>query len=258
MPVEPKPAASVVLIRPHPLASEPLAVYLIRRHSRMRFFGGYYAFPGGKVEATDAAPESLKRCLGLSADAAEELLPGSHGLPGLAFWVAAIRELFEETGVLLAADAEGRPVDPRDHGAASRVACCRKGLIAGERSLTEILAAEGWFFDLRPLRYLSHFITPPSSPIRFTARFFLSRLPQGQEPKLFLEETSAGFWIAPRAAYQHFQAGEMPMAEPAKYALRYLAQFESYAAAWDNHADGRHKFHGIAHRIEFYESSWHP
>ncbi len=251
MPVEPKPAASVVLIRQTRLRSpEPLEVYLIRRHSKMRFLGGYYAFPGGKVEAADATPDSLERCLGLSADAAEELLPGRDGIPGLAFWVAAIRELFEETGVLMAADAEGRPVDPRDREVTSRVERCRKALMAGERSLAEILAAEGWVLDSRPLRYLSHFITPPSSPIRFSARFFLSVLPQGQEPRLFPEETSEGAWLTPREAYRHFQAGEMPMAEPAEYALRYLAQFDGCVAVWDNHADGRHKFHGIVHRIE--------
>lgn len=270
-PTKPKPASSVVLIRPgsqgaeHPGSSatrrpteshsglpEPLEVYLVRRNSRMRFLGGYYAFPGGKVEAADAAPESLARCLGLSVEGAEELLPRGDGIPGLAFWVAAIRELFEETGVLIALDARGRPVDPRDREVASRVEHCWKTVMAGKCSLTEILAAEGWFFDPRPLRYLSHFITPRSSAIRFTARFFLSRVPEGQEPKLFLEETSEGFWIAPREAYHRFQAGEMPMAEPAEYALRYLAQFDSSREVWANHADGRHKFHGIVHRIEFY------
>lgn len=255
-PVQPKPAASVVLIQPpariSDAPSEPTEVYMIRRSSRMRFLGGHYAFPGGKVEAADAGPESLARCLGLSQEAAERILPGSDGLPALAFWVAAIRELFEESGVLMASDLAGRSVDPRDRHVAARMERCRKALMTGERSLADLLAGEGWFFDPRPLRYLSHFITPPSSPIRFAARFFLSPLPAGQEPRLFPEETSEGFWIGPREAYRRFQAGELAMAEPAEYALGYLAQFDSCAAVWANHADGREKFHGILHRIEFY------
>lgn len=250
-PVEPKPAASVVLIRPA-ASPEPVEVYLIRRQSGMRFLGGYYAFPGGKVDAADMTSESLARCTGLSAGEAARVLPGKDGIPGLAFWLAAIRELFEETGVLMASDAAGRPVDLRDPEVASRVERCRKALMVGERSLVELLATEGWLFDPRPLRYLAHFITPLSSPIRFSARFFLSPLPVGQEPRLFREETSEGFWITPREGYRRFRAGEMAMAEPGEYTLAYLAQFDSYAAVWANHADGRHKFHGIVDRVKFY------
>jgi 8-oxo-dGTP pyrophosphatase MutT (NUDIX family) len=225
---------------------------MIRRNSKMRFLGGYYAFPGGKVDAADAAPESLARAKGFTVEAAERVFPGKDGIPALAFWVAALRELFEETGVLMATDQAGQPVDPQDPEVASRMERCRKALMAGERSLAELLAEEVWFFDLRPLRYLSHFITPAPSPIRFTARFFLSPLPPGQEPRISSEETSEGFWIGPREAYGRFRVGAMAMAEPAEYALGYLAQFDSYAAVWANHADGRHKFHGLVHRIEFY------
>lgn len=223
---------------------------MIRRNSKMRFLGGYYAFPGGKVDAADAAPESLARAKEFTVEAAERVFPGKEGIPALAFWVAALRELFEETGVLMTTDGEGRPVDPRNPEVASRMERCRKALMAGEGSLAELLAEEEWFLDLRPLRYLSHFITPVSSPIRFTARFFLSPLPSGQEPRIFSEETSEGFWIGPREAYGRFRAGAM--AEPAEYALGYLSQFDSDAALWANHADGQHKFHGIVHRIEFY------
>jgi 8-oxo-dGTP pyrophosphatase MutT (NUDIX family) len=256
IPVKPKPASSVVLIRPAAyrpdVSSEPIEVYMIRRNSKMRFLGGYYAFPGGKVDATDAAPGSLARCKGLTPEAAERLLPSSEEIPALAFWVTAIRELFEETGVLMASAGEGHPLDLRDRDVASRVEHCRKALMTGERSLAELLASEQWFFDPRPLSYLSHFITPASSPIRFTARFFLSPLPVGQEPRLFTEETSEGFWIAPREGDRRFRVGEMAMAEPAEYTLGYLAQFDSCTSVWANHADGRHKFHGILDRFEFY------
>jgi 8-oxo-dGTP pyrophosphatase MutT (NUDIX family) len=238
----------------------------------MRFLGGHYAFPGGKVETSDVAPESLARTIGLSAEAAERFFSNADGIPALVFWVTAIRELFEETGVLMASDEAGRPLDARHPDVAFRVERCRKATMGGEESLAQLLAAEGWLFDLRPLRYLCHFITPRSSPIRFTARFFLSPLPPGQEPRLFHEETSEGFWIDPPQGYRRFRAGRMPMAEPGEYGLGYLAQFDSYEAVWANHADGRHKFEGTTDRIEFYgegydwatatwrgeKPAWHP
>lgn len=247
-------------------------MYLIRRNQGMRFLGGYYAFPGGKVDAADVAPQSLARCTGLSAETAERLLLGGDRIPGLAFWVTAIRELFEETGILMAADDAGRPVDARDPDVVSRLERCRKALMTGEQALAGLLADEGWFFDLRPLRYLSHFITPASSPIRFTARFFLSPLPRDQEPRLFHEETSEGLWIGPAEGYRRFRSGKMAMAEPGEYGLGYLSQFDSYEAVWAHHADGRHKFEGTTDRIDFYgegydwatatwradKPSWHP
>jgi 8-oxo-dGTP pyrophosphatase MutT (NUDIX family) len=186
--------------------------------------------------------------------------------------VTAIRELFEETGVLVACDAAGRPIIPAARSMAATIAGWRNAIIESEAALTSLLAEAGWFYDLAPLRYLSHFITPASSAIRFTARFFLAPLPMGQQPRLFLEETSEGFWTGPQIAYRRFLTGELPMAEPAEYTLAYLAQFDAWDALWHAHADGQHKFHGIVDRIEFYgegydwttgtwrfnKPSWHP
>src|SRR5438445_3523817 len=127
------------------------------------------------------------------------------------------------------------------------------------RELIELALArgrKGWYCDLRSLRYLSHFITPISSPIRFTARFFLGPIPAGQEPRLFTEETSEGFWIFPGEGYRRFLAGEMKMAEPAEYGLAYLAPFASFPDLWAAHDDGRHKFHGIVDRIHVFWDSF--
>src|SRR5437867_11430165 len=99
-PVEPKPAASVVLVRPAPPgASEAIEVYMIRRQRSMKFLGGFYAFPGGKVDPADGAPAALARCRGLDTVEAEPILLGSRVTPALAFWVAALRELPDETAL---------------------------------------------------------------------------------------------------------------------------------------------------------------
>jgi 8-oxo-dGTP pyrophosphatase MutT (NUDIX family) len=250
IPVEPKPAASVLLVRPG--SEEPLEVYMIRRSPGMRFLGGFYAFPGGKVDEVDASPESLARCRPAGPEPSDTLSGAWAGLPAGAYGVSAIRELFEETGVLMACDAAGLPIDPTDASTAATLAAWRSAIVEEGAALASLLAAAGWFYDLTPLRPLSHFITPASSPIRFTARFFLAPLPAGQTPRLFLEEISEGFWIGPQLAYRRFQAGELPMAEPAEYALAYLTQFNAWDALWRSHADGQLKFHGIVDRIEFY------
>jgi 8-oxo-dGTP pyrophosphatase MutT (NUDIX family) len=249
VPAVPRPAASVVIVRDAAAgAPEPLEVWMIRRHQSMKFLGGYYAFPGGRVDAADGAAEALARCHGLDGATAEATFPGHDGAPALAFWVTAVRELLEESGILFACDVSGRAIDGRDPATRELVARLRKALMAGT-PLPELLARQGWHCDLRGLRYLSHFITPTSSPIRFTARFFLCRAPADQPPALFTEETSEAFWIHPGEGYRRFVAGEMKMAEPAEYGLGYLAQFDSVDELWAAHADRRHKFHGVVDRI---------
>jgi 8-oxo-dGTP pyrophosphatase MutT (NUDIX family) len=256
-PVEPKPAASVLLVRDSPPGSaEPLEVYMIRRNRGMKFLGGYYAFPGGRVDPADGSPAALARCRGIAAAEAEAIYPGHAGVPALAFWITAVRELLEESGVLLACDERGHALDPATPRVRDAVERCRAALMAGDAPFEALMAREGWYCDLRPLRYLSHFTTPTSSPIRFAARFFLSPIPMGQEPRLFTEETSEGFWIFPGEGYRRFLAGEMKMAEPAEYGLAYLSQFASLDELWRAHDDGRLKFQGIADRIDVLWSSF--
>lgn len=251
VPVEPRPAASVVIVRESaPGAPEPLEVWMIRRKKTMKFLGGYYAFPGGRVDVGDGVPEALACVRGLDAPAASGIFPGHDTLPALAFWVTAVRELLEESGLLLACDTAGRAIDARQPATLHALTRLRKDLMAGAGSLPALLAREGWCVDVRGLRYLSHFITPSSSPIRFTARFFLCRVPDDQAPALFTEETSEAFWIHPGEGYRRFIAGDMAMAEPAEYGLGYLAQFSSLDELWAAHADGRHKFHGVSDRLD--------
>ncbi len=249
MPVEPRPAASVVLIRPG--RESPIESYLVRRAPGMRFLAGYYAFPGGKVDLADRRAEALARVHGLTPEvAAARLDDPDEGVPALAYWVTAVRELFEETGLLLAVTADGRPVEAGLPGMADRLEAHRRALVRGERSFTAVLAAEGWAAALAPLAYLSHFVTPPSSAIRFSARFFLCPLPPGQSPRLIPEETSEGMWVTPASAHARGRTGEWPMAKPAEYAMQYLAQFDAYDAVWAHHADGQCKFRGFVERLD--------
>ena len=194
--------------------------------------------------------EVLGRCRGITVAEAERLVPSEEGLPSLAFWVAAARELLEETGVLPACDRTGRPIACGEPGAAARIEAFRGDHMAKRAPFAALLEAEGWYLDLGPFRYLSHFITPPSSSIRFTARFFLAPVPTGQNPRLFREEASESFWVEPGEGFRRHRSGEWAMAEPADCGLCYLAQFETLAEVWSAHEDGRHKFHGIIDRVQ--------
>ena len=246
-PVPPKPASSVLLVRPG--AQSPAEVYMIRRQKSMRFLGGFYAFPGGKVDPEDGEQDILARCRGLTEAEAGRLLPAQDGVPALAYWVAAARELLEETGVLAACDAMGRAVGSAEADGAARIEALREAHMGKRLPLCALLADRDWYLDLGSFRYLSHFITPPSSPIRFTARFFLAPVPAGQSPRHFREEASESFWIEPAEGFRRHRSGEWAMAEPADCGLGYLAQFDSLGAIWAAHEDRRHKFHGIFDRV---------
>ena len=248
--VEPQPAASVILVRGAREAPASLEAYIVRRQKSMRFLGGYYAFPGGKVDPEDASAAMLARLRGLDTQTASKTFASLNGVPALAYWATAIRELLEECGILLACDADGRRLDACAPAVADAIEHCRAELMAGAAPFAELLARRGWYADMRPLAYLSHFVTPRRSPIRFSARFFVCPAPPGQSPRLFTEETSEAFWVRPSEAYRRFLTGEMAMAEPAEYALAYLAQFRSIEELAAAGGDGVEKFHGIAHRIE--------
>src|SRR5258705_9988096 len=104
-PAVPKPAASVVLVRDAPPGSpEPLEVYMIRRNRNMKFLGGYYAFPGGKVDPRDGLSDAVARCRGIRTDEGGVLFTKREGVPALAFWGAAARELPHGSRTLPACD----------------------------------------------------------------------------------------------------------------------------------------------------------
>ena len=159
-------------------------------------------------------------------------------------------ELLGEPGVLPGCDSAGRSVASVDATAAERIEAFRAAHMAKRVPLGALLAAEGWYLDLGPFRYLSHFITPPSSPIRFTARFFLAPVPVGQSPRLFHEEASESFWVDPAEGFRRHRSGEWAMAEPADCGLGYIAQFDTLADVWRAHEDGRHKSPGTLDRVQ--------
>src|SRR6266849_4150844 len=189
-----RPAATVVLHRPGP---DGLEVFWVRRGEQLRFAGGFYAFPGGRVDVADAA-------LPL---AHAERLPAAEA----ACIAAAARELFEETGVLVA---------PR----AAREALLRRDLPgAKESSFADFLAAHGLTVDARLFTPAGRWVTPPELPVRFDARFYLAELPAGETAEVWLGELVDGSWVRPEAALRRWEDGSALLHPPAWHTLRSLA-----------------------------------
>lgn len=212
----PRESATVILARP---ASAGLEVYMVRRHRASDFGGGAYVFPGGVLDAADAAPGVLARCGGVDVEEAAERLR----LPverAIAHWSCAVRETFEEAGVLLA----------QGHVSASALAAARGRLLDGALSWETFLAEFGVTLDLARLGYFAHWITPEQAPKRFTTRFFVAETPVDQSPAVDAREVDFGEWLSPADALARHQAGELPMIFPTVRTLEELLAFDSPAA----------------------------
>jgi len=217
-----RPAATVMIVDDRP----DLHVLLLRRRAASNFVGGMYVFPGGGVDPHDAAPEVQAVCADLDDATASERLGLASG--GLAYWVAAARETFEEAGVLFARRAEdGRALDPREPGVAERLAGARRAVDAGEARLVDVVRAAGLRLAVGALHYAARWITPPGPPRRYDTRFFVTALPDGQTAAADRREAVGSEWVRPADALAHFHAGERSMLPPTVGMLQILASFAS-------------------------------
>jgi len=215
-------AATVMLVRDEP----DLHVFMLRRNLDADFIGGAYVFPGGAVDPADRAPEMLARCRGRSDAEASAHLGLESG--GLGFWVAAIRETFEEAGVLLARDAAtGEPVDVTQPGGADRLAEVREAMAAGDHAFLEAVTAEGLLLDVGALHVFSHWITPTGMPRRYDTWFFVAEAPEGHAYLHDDGETVASVWIRPSDALERAKRRELEIIFPTLRNLEALARFET-------------------------------
>jgi 8-oxo-dGTP pyrophosphatase MutT (NUDIX family) len=219
-PVVVRPAATVIVLREHGGAVE---VLMTLRHSNLQFMGGQWVFPGGAVAPSDASDAAVAlvsqrddftchRMRTLQGDA----LPVRQCL-GLA--VAACRETFEETGVLLASHVDGRPCDPQ---ALLRVQAQRAQITKQPTLFLDVLAQEQLRLDLGRLIYWAHWITPSNSPRRFDTHFFAVAAPASHEVTADSGETTEYRWQTPAALIEAAEQQSMPISHPTQHNLRDL------------------------------------
>jgi 8-oxo-dGTP pyrophosphatase MutT (NUDIX family) len=214
-----RPAATVVLLRDG--ARGGVEVHLQQRRAEMDFGGSAYVFPGGSVDAGDEADETLVPLAGidLGANAARMHLDGDAAALRLcaALHVCAVREVFEEAGLLLAVGA-GVMAEP-DAGTleAARLRVQRGASFGAE------LAALGRRPHMEALRYVAHFITPVGSPRRFDTRFFATRAPAGQVDAFHAAEAQLGGWFAPAEVLARQGRGDVFLMPPTQIMLAELS-----------------------------------
>jgi 8-oxo-dGTP pyrophosphatase MutT (NUDIX family) len=218
-------AAAVILLRR--AKQNEFEVFLTRRPEGMPFLGGKYCYPGGAVREEDFAAPMIDRCSGLTPTQAREIL-GAHLSPPRAFgvWVAAVRALFEEVGVLLAVEESGAPFR-LDGERAGRLAKQHQAFLNQALSFRELLEAEKLLCDLSGLSHFSTWQTPAHVSTRFETRFFVAALPPGQAALAASREIAHGVWLTPDHAMHLFDRGELPLIFPTFAALRTLADFET-------------------------------
>jgi 8-oxo-dGTP pyrophosphatase MutT (NUDIX family) len=226
-PVRPRDAATVMLVRDQPAGME---VFMLRRNLNSDFVGGAYVFPGGKVDDADRTDDLTAVCDGRTDEGASDVLGVEQG--GLAFWVAAIRECFEEAGVLLAfprTSDERLVLSLADQEIASRYRTYRAAVYAGTLRLVDLCQREGLYLDARRIHYFSHWITPEGGPRRYDTRFFVAAAPPEQVPLHDDGETIAHLWIRPADALERHDKGELEMILPTIKNLEAISRFERSA-----------------------------
>src|SRR5262252_3032390 len=189
-----RPSACVVLIRGE---GEGLQTFWVRRSERVTYMPEFRAFVGGNVDAADA----------------QIPIEGAGGQDAIER-VCAIREAFEEAGVLLAADDPGTPEE---------LSLARSRLLAGKATFGELAAAHGWRFRADALTPAGRWTTPPFSPRRFETQFFVARMPEDQTASVREGELSQGEWVRPVDALRRWQMGYEIYAAPILYTMVGLA-----------------------------------
>lgn len=212
------PASTVMLLRP--AAAGGMQAYLQRRH-RSLVFGGQYAFPGGHIDPADAdLPDGV--WLGPSPQTWATRFGARSAQEARAHVTGVVRELFEETGVLLCSPdpAARRRREPNEDDRAA---------VGDGLPLGDLLRDLGCRLDGRSLRAWSRWVTPRFERRRFDAWFFVAALPNGQQPRVATLETHEGRWVTPADAREELLRGELPMLPPTWWSLSELATFSSVA-----------------------------
>ena len=212
---------------PAPSGGTALEVLMVRRNLRSDFVGGAYVFPGGAVDLLDGGAEAEALSAGRSDAEASALLGVGSG--GLAYWVAVVRETFEEAGLLLARREGGPALLAGDPEEEARFSAARAAVNAGTRRFLDLCRDERLQLGVGDIHYFAHWITPRGAPRRYDTRFFVAAAPPGQIAAHDAGETIAEVWISPHDALARHRAGEIEIIFPTIRNLQAIGRFATSA-----------------------------
>ena len=216
-----RPAATLILARP---AVESFELMMLKRTTKAAFASGMYVFPGGRIDASDSDP-ALAPYISEPLDHQRAQI-AALGEDWLGAYVAAIRETFEEAGILLAKHPDGSWVTLPSN----TIAETRQSLHQGELSMVDLCQAYDARLSIDELNFYNRWTTPPGRPRRFDTRFFV-----GQAPPMALgvedgEETTDAVWITPLKALEEHQAGRFDLMSVTVKQLSAVAEYENLEA----------------------------
>jgi len=217
-------ASTVILLRD---GLQGLEVFMMQRHIRSDFAGGAYVFPGGVVDRSDEVDAGF--CSGRTDASASAALGVPRG--GLAYWIAAIRECFEEAGILLAYGPEGSLLDFDKPGVRARYEAYRAALNAREVTPDEIARRENLRYATDRVHYWAHWITPEGQPLRYDTRFFLAIAPKGQIAAHDGREMTDSAWVSPQDALEKARTKEWAIIFPTLRNLTLICHFATASQA---------------------------
>ena len=220
-PSEPKPAATVLLVR---APSDEIEVFMIKRNAKTNF-GGAWVFPGGKLDPVDEEIEINSFCAGLTDEMASQIIDVESG--GLNYWIACIRECFEECGVLLAYRENGDLFGASYDAEMKILAAFRDKLNRGEPVLLELCKELNLKLAVDRLAYVSHWITPKMEMKRYSTRFFIALAPSDQKAIHDGSEGVESAWITPENAIKGGEEGKFPIILPTIRNLEAIVGFTS-------------------------------
>ncbi len=212
------PAATILLVRDNVSGPE---VFMVQRHHRIDFAAEALVFPGGRVDAGDSSGGVLERCSGV-----ETMTPAAQR-----FRVAAIREAFEESGILLARHKSSGSLLSGEEVVA--LYDWRKRLESKEAELADFLAEENLVLDCGAVTHYAHWITPKGLPKRFDTHFFIAHSPAGHSGAHDGRESVDSVWIRPEAALADGEAGKRQVIFPTRMNLALLTGFDKCHAIMD-------------------------
>lgn len=217
MAVLPRDASTIIVLKKTP--PEGFEVFLLKRHEKSAFMGSNFVYPGGVVDKNDSDSEILAFCKGAPSDNSQkELIP---------FMIAGIRELFEESGLILAYDMDGLPFTVCDEATNNRMNQYRDLLNKRGITLKEIVKKEGLFLALDQLHHYAHWITPEARSMRFDTHFFVALYPEGQKASADEKETTEGVWMTPAQALERNLAATLVLSPPTLKTLEDISRFST-------------------------------